>query len=429
MFFRKNKLRVEVLEYIDKKLCVWNNDSILLHITGSNESLKFNMNNNTEIVNYQLMLNNKPLYNIHGDNYYCPTCQKIIEEGYGFSDSNRFITEQVIKAQSDNLTLRESKELLIPLLGMLQEGLYLLTRVSMYPVDGEGNFFWNSTNKRRKYVGSADMYYHFHYGNGYPSFLYPSQSLSSFNIDTVNNYRNEILRGVNMTGLAVYMDGFMSLLLDGHHRSAAACLEGKQVECLTLVRVNNHALSKEGIVNFFAGGEVFYLRDMKNSKRISKLLPKYKLSNYPIDNSGYLYGISNSDINKKISIELSKKAKMFPVCREIAFDTMVDDISFERLEFLWDKYDHESCFEFEILIDVLYRRSKDDMFEYLVKIVKDINKKDFWGQCYKLLVNYPDEHIEDILVEYLVKYEYDKYDEVRKIIDDYYKQKTTDNIT
>jgi len=205
------------------------------------------LNENESDVSYQVTLNDKSLVKIHSNNYYCPTCQKIIEEGYGFYDSDRIITDGIVSAQNSKLSLRQSVELLKPLLEFFQEGLYILTRVKMFPVDGESNFFWTSTKKGRNYIGTADIYYNFHYSNGFPSFLYPSQPLSKFDENILNNYRNNISLGENMTGLAIYLDGFMSLLIDGHHRAAAACLEEINIDCLTLIRVNGYQLCKDDI--------------------------------------------------------------------------------------------------------------------------------------------------------------------------------------
>lgn len=420
MFFGKRKFKVEIIEYIDSSLCQWGNDSILIHISGGKGNLKEIVYSHDNVVENQVLLNNKPLCTIYSDNYYCPTCQKIIEEGYGISDNNRVITEQIINAQDCNQSLESSIELMKPLFELMSDGLYIITRVDLYPSDGEGNFFWNETRGRRLYEGTADLYYKFHVGSGYMSFLYPTQPYSCMNSDCINDYLKN--HNVNYTGLAYYIEGAMALLLDGHHRATAACLENQPINCLTIARTNGYGWKEKKIQCFWAGGSSFNLKDMKASKRISQLLQQYKIERILKKPNPKVFGITGEISDKELNNRLIDSAQLYPKFKEIAFESMLNDISFERFDMLWNKYDEESTFEFELLIDVLFRRNKDKIYSYLLKIVRDRNKVEFWEQAFTLLMTYSEEDVEDVVVEYLVEHDYDERDPIRKIIDEYYRR-------
>lgn len=177
MLFKKRKCSVEIVEYIDKSLCPWNNDSLLVHVDGGKGLIKSKTIESGPIVEKQLCIRDKPLYTVHSDNYFCPTCQKIIEEGYGVRDINRVMSKDIIKAQDKSLTLEASTKLMEPLFGLMEDGLYLVTRSDMCPTDGEGNFFWSETKGSRLYEGTAAIYYKFHLGSGYMNFFIPLSAI------------------------------------------------------------------------------------------------------------------------------------------------------------------------------------------------------------------------------------------------------------
>ncbi|WP_105620041.1 hypothetical protein [Vallitalea okinawensis] len=421
MLFGKHKFRLKILEHIDKSLCQWNNESLLIHVVGGKGVIRNRIYDSGNIVEKQLCIDDKPLYTVHSDNYYCPTCQKIIEEGYGINDNDRVVTEQVIDAQNKIHTLETSTKLMKPLFELMEDGLYLVTRSDLYPTDGEGNFFWSETNGRKMYEGTADLYYKFHVGSGYMSFLYPSQPYSKLDTTSVYDYME---RESNvLTGLAYHIEGAMTLLLDGHHRASAACLSSKPLNCIVIARVNSYGWKDQKIEYFWAGGTCFNLTEMNNANNIIRLLKKYKIERSSETLNTKAFGISGEIRDKEFNNKLNSKSKLYPRFKEIAFESMLDTISFERYEELWDKYDDESSFEFEILTNALYRRYKEKMHLYLLKVIRDRNKFEFWVQAFNLLMTYNEEEIEDVVVEYLVEHDYDKHDPIRKIIDEYYKKR------
>ncbi|EGW39693.1 hypothetical protein DOT_2308 [Desulfosporosinus sp. OT] len=64
----------------------------------------------------------------------------------------------------------------------------MISRIEMSPTDGEGNFFW-TCNDNKYFKATADIYYNFPVGTGWPNFLYPTQPVNRFNIDQMNHYR------------------------------------------------------------------------------------------------------------------------------------------------------------------------------------------------------------------------------------------------
>lgn len=225
------------------------------------------------------------------------------------------------------------------------------------------------------------------------------------------------------TGLAYHMEGAMTLLLDGHHRASAACLSNKQVNCLVIAKVSGIGWVNEKIQYLWVGGTGLDLTQMVNDDKIIKLTKKYKVKKSGSRSKKRKYWLSGEIKDYELKEPLNTKAKLYPLYRDIALESTIDIISFQRYEELWDKYDDESIYEFEILTRALFRRNKEEMYFYLVKIVGDKNKSDFWEQAYNLLITYEEDRIEDVLVNYLVEYDYDKSDPIRQIIDVYYEKR------
>lgn len=103
-----NKSKIKVIENIRDELCEWGYDAILFQIKNGFGKIKQTYYTKGNIVNKQLCINDMPLYTLNSDNYFCPTCQKMIEEGYGFVDKGRVVTKEIIRAQDSKLPLAES---------------------------------------------------------------------------------------------------------------------------------------------------------------------------------------------------------------------------------------------------------------------------------------------------------------------------------
>lgn len=144
--------------------------------------------------------------------------------------------------------LEDAVPALSPLLELLPEGVYVLAESDAYPADGCGQFFWNVSdclepNPATALVCLADDDYDYNYERIPPKFLYPSQRRSRLDMERVGYYKERFRQdGPLPHGLAVYVTEGMSVLLDGHHKAAAAALLGRTLPCLTVLPLGYYRL-------------------------------------------------------------------------------------------------------------------------------------------------------------------------------------------
>ena len=190
----------------------------------------------------QLMLGDKPLTEI--ERPYSPTCESLLGAGYGIEQADSGELREICdRVNNEFVSAEKSLETLAPLLGLLEDGVYLLADTDCFPTDGQGGFFWAADPKKKfydaavswMYIGSEDGVDLFSGDVVPPLYLYPTQSADMMNRERVEHYRG-IIGGENAPrALALnYADG-ISFLIDGHHKAAAAALEGKPVKCLLII--------------------------------------------------------------------------------------------------------------------------------------------------------------------------------------------------
>lgn len=135
--------------------------------------------------------------------------------------------------------LDDALKRLRPILGLLQSGIYVLTYSMYYPTDGDGHFFWDVPEGLVAYKATAE-YYDIDSMSvlpSFPCFLYPTQGAEKYDPSRVYHYRKMLQDGERLAPVLAYsLWGYMSVLLDGHHRASACALEGCQVPCLTIAR-------------------------------------------------------------------------------------------------------------------------------------------------------------------------------------------------
>ena len=144
--------------------------------------------------------------------------------------------------------LEDAVPALSPLLELLPEGVYVLAESDAYPADGCGQFFWGVSdclepNPATALVYLSDDDYDYNYERIPPKFLYPSQRRSRLDMERVGYYKERFRQdGPLPHGLAVYVTEGMSVLLDGHHKAAAAALLGRTLPCLTVLPLGYYRL-------------------------------------------------------------------------------------------------------------------------------------------------------------------------------------------
>lgn len=124
------------------------------------------------------------------------------------------------------------------MLGLFADGDYVIADYNLYPRIGKTHF-WNG-----EYTGSDLLHMYYAYSGGSliydsPLCLFPTEHTSYLNYDRVIYYKNRLKEGNHYPrAIAYYLSGGIALLLDGHHKVTAACLEGEPARCLVIMNTN-----------------------------------------------------------------------------------------------------------------------------------------------------------------------------------------------
>lgn len=178
---------------------------------------------------YTLMFGDKPLFQLQGDEYYCPTCEKIVRSGYQLEQTAEFHEEQM---NGENLSFLEALEGLKPLLGLLEDNCYVILDTRLYPADGNGHIFWSVPDSGGGVPGSCLFYRgDGEWGCRKPHFTVATQSIRKLRESRVEYYREH----QSCRAVAYYIDGYMTALLDGHHKALAAAMDHRSVNALVIM--------------------------------------------------------------------------------------------------------------------------------------------------------------------------------------------------
>ncbi|MBO8172808.1 MAG: hypothetical protein H0Z33_13090 [Bacillaceae bacterium] len=120
----------------------WGEDALLFRVNKGTGKLSVKYGTDKKGNTYGfLLLDNKPLINSYGEELYCPTCAKFLSIGLGRDKVDRSLVEIIKYSQEISNDITEVSENVKPVLSILENGYYLLTRIEMFPTDGDGNFF------------------------------------------------------------------------------------------------------------------------------------------------------------------------------------------------------------------------------------------------------------------------------------------------
>lgn len=403
----------------------WGNDALLFRINKGTGKLstKYGTDKSGETYGF-LLLDNKPLINSYGEELYCPTCAKILSIGLGREKVDPSIVDTIKYSQELKNDLAYTFENVKPMLSILEDGYYLLTRIEMIPTDGDGNFFWNLPESKKLYKATADVYYKFHVSSGTPKFILPSQSVNCLNEERVNYYLDQIKYGKTMTGLAYYYEGFMSTLLDGHHRATAAYIENKSIDCLTIIKVTGFGFNQDKKPDkIYAGGEIYDLNLFSKPERIHKYLKKLfdsrksKLEVQEVEE--ILNDCQNVWAHRATPKGNDFGKRIYPDYLSIAFSDMAGDVSDERIIEIMAGRDDDAEFELEMIFKKLQLQDPNKAFELSKRIINDANWKVLIEEAFRYLASIDSTEVEDIFIKYLIDTDYDSKDICRKIADEY----------
>lgn len=186
----------------------------------------------------QIMLNNIPLLQINSSG--CPTCSSLLATGYGLEHAEcEELTAIKNRMNSPFTSLKQSIDDITPILGLVDAGLYVIADAVCYPTDGNGKFFWDTSNVLSENPATAGVYLPddgFRYISGHPIYLYPTQSASCLNEKRVEYYIDKFTKEAEHPRAIVYnLSEFMNFIIDGHHKACAAFLLKKPLHCIVIL--------------------------------------------------------------------------------------------------------------------------------------------------------------------------------------------------
>lgn len=236
---------------IDLTRQLWCREALLLHIRGTGV-LRWEAHtpppDADDYNSYRcLTLQGTPL--LSAEFPVCETSESRLCTGWGLDRAEGPELEALRETLNGGFTrLEDAVPALTPLLALLPEGIYVLAESDAYPADGGGRFFWDVPDRLRYFPATGAVFLHdddydIRYERLPPVFLYPSQRRSRLDLGRVEEYRERFRQGGPLPhGIALHVAEGMSVLLDGHHKAAAAALLGRALPCLTVLRLEYYQL-------------------------------------------------------------------------------------------------------------------------------------------------------------------------------------------
>lgn len=203
---------------------------MLIYVENGRGDLYEAFTEGTKPSRYSLLFQGKTLFELQGDDYFCPTCEKIVKTAYNMEQTEEF---HVNKINNSGTTFEEAFNEMKPLLGLLATGYYCLWDTVLYPTDGNGNLFWDYPNNDKELPGSCILYFGDNeWGTHTPHYMIATQPKKKLNMERVEYYK----RNTDCRAIAFYMDGNLTALIDGHHKAMAAAMEHRECNAIVISR-------------------------------------------------------------------------------------------------------------------------------------------------------------------------------------------------
>ncbi len=353
-----------------------------------------------------------PLINLWPDE--CPTCAGMVSAGFG-SDSEgaaRFISamNQWNQPFQDLPTTFSHLE---PLLTLLPSGYYTLEDRELYPVDGNGHFFWSVGTQKSKNPATASVVdeidqERYYYTPG-PLYLLPTQSPAHFNPERAAFYRDK----PDTRAIAWYFnDSYLCALLDGHHKACAAALEKRPVKSLVIAPVK-HAFSDSLT---FGNGEKFtkkeFIKGIPRHTKSERLSPEYSQACITPD-------VRDTFIWPD---ELIQSVSAFPGVEAASTLLEAGDLSEKRINGIIEggvQVDYE---DLPVIMQALFYTHSPLFIPFACFICREQYCSSYRYLAFSLLAQTPCQPVEDFFLDFLINDDGTRPDFTR-IVDDYFRQR------
>lgn len=426
MLFHKNKINVDIIKDIDVSAYHWCSSAKLVNISGIGALENVTMMQGDDYYGHRYLshikLKGVPL--VQRDSPSCPTCASMLATGYGIDA----IDCPEIRSVSDKLNIKyvnieHSITDMIPVLGLLQSGLYVIADIEAYPTDGNGHFFWNVDDSFTENPATAGILTKdYDYVNGIPVYLYPTQNTECFNENRVEYYVKMYEENENAPRTIVYSySEFVSIILDGHHKACAAAKLGKRVKCLAILPYAGITYKREGNLN--VPGTVFYSGIEIDYNNIPKEFQKKYISRDTKIQYSKVERLKTNLINRKWERCYLDSAKYYPNVNELAemilWEKNIPGFSDEEIASLFVEIDEEKMKTLRSLLLILSNNKDYRTKEIAFKCTK-IDFYDLKVTAFKVLNKIKnDSEIEQFFVDYIIEDD-DKHSLLRTIASSYW---------
>ena len=346
----------------------------------------------------------------------CPTCEMLLKSGNAEFDTTALSNIRSVTTLDLQQNPQSWYKVVLPILKLMQNGLYLVTYSEYFPTDGEGHLFWGEYESSKTAKSLNQGYWNI--VDCKPSFLVASQSMNKFNPDRYKMAKTSYSMN---PGIAFHLDGQLSLLLDGHHRALAAAEAGKSFGCFTVSRAmwswkggSTHRLPDTVEVAFGKTLETSVLSGLAQAW----LLDNAK-SNWIEDKQDWSFGVEAAIASKELNtiIESAKlKLDLFPGVEEVRIASETGEITSEKIEASF-RSDSANPSLSDILTSLVC--SKDNRArEVAIRILRDGSWHKHWAQALRFLSRFTDQEVLDLFVRFAVLEE-SKDKNIAKVIDNY----------
>jgi hypothetical protein len=416
--FKKDEIEiipVKSLEYQKE----WDGAGMIFYVKNGKGLLGHQYGHDDENGFLSLTFKRMPMIKFQSDNYFCPTCEKLISAGYGFNLNNdKTFMALRERFNAPFISLEQSFKNLEPLFGLLKTGYYALVDCEVYPTDGMGNFFWKMSNTPKANKASSYFCIGEHWSESKLKFILPSQSPKSFNPETAEFYRKHD----SYRAIAYYLDGSLGTLIDGHHKAVAASLEHRMLKTLAIIPANSgwyknvHYKVPKGGISF---NEVKLYEDELVTS-LSHALGLFKQNTLSEIDTKKQLAMINPEFDDAIWDEdIINSARFFPNAEQLVRMEHVIEINDQNLNKILNK---EMILNKEEVLNLVYTleyhchsRFKELTFYFS----KEYAYVAIWNPLFTILSKYMDDEIEQFFLDYIINSEHERKD-IKQIIDNYF---------
>ena len=402
--------KTQVIEYgmPDISKSRWCKEGLVFQIVNGLDKLKEVCSKEDENYWYysQLQLNDVPI--VQGYFPVCPTCYGMLATGYGIENVRCDELASIRATLNQNYSnIHAAFSSLKPILQLLGDGFYMLADVALSPTDGH-HFFYNVPNKLTESSAVCDAFYNSDFltvTNGFPAFIYPTQSSRSINEKQVEEYRDQLKHGAEIRGLAYHEKGFVCALLDGHHKAIAAAQLGQKLKCLTIIRANGCTFMDSKLpfqhekvkTISFAGVTI----DSKSKLSYKELFPLHRKST-PIEIEHYELTDDRFAPMEKLAVRTYHSIEQISSLDAAGIDD--SEITDEEIN-SWISLADEDCrVKLKYLLEYRALSDYESAYHIAETIIQSGCRNMPYMEAWKTLLQKKDEHTEQMAIAYLIEH-------------------------